>query len=94
VGDFMGNELILGKIIEQWIREFPLLKELINTNEVMWINEDYKKFEEVIKNITVKAEEIKEAEERLIRFSNYIKKVFPETEAMEGIIESPIISIN
>lgn len=90
----MGNKLILGKTIEQWKREFPLLKDLINTNEVMWINGEYKKLEEVIKNITVKAEDINEAEERLIRFSNYIKKVFPETEVMNGIIESQIISIN
>lgn len=90
----MGKELILGKTIEEWIRQYPLIRELISTNEVMWINEDYKKLEEVIKNITIKAEEIKEADERLIRFSNYIKKVFPETEAMDGIIESPIISIN
>jgi D-serine dehydratase len=90
----MGNKLILGKTTEQWKREFPLLEELINTNEVMWINKDYKSLEEAMKNITVKAEDINEAEERLIRFSNYIKKVFPETEVMNGIIESPIISIN
>lgn len=44
------------------------------------------------KKLTVK--DIEDAWERIIRFSEYVKVAFPETEKTGGIIDSPVQSIN
>ena len=38
----------------------------------------------------ISLEDIKDAEERLARFTPFIKACFPETEATGGVIESPL----
>ena len=85
--------IILGKSIEQWQQEYPLLTEMINTKEVFWTNPNYKEFNEAISKIPLTEEDVKDAEGRLIRFAPYIAKVFPETKERNGIIESPTIRI-
>ena len=85
--------MILGKSIERWQQEYPLLTEIINTNEVFWTNPNYKQYNDAISKITLKEEDVKDAEERLKRFAPYIAKVFPETKESHGIIESPTIRI-
>lgn len=72
--------------------DFPLLNELKNAEEVIWYNENYVDFERIKDSLPVSYDDIKEAEERLIRFAPYIEKVFPEV--LEGIIESPISKID
>lgn len=72
--------------------DFPLLNELKDAKEVIWYNENYLDFESIKDNLPVSYEDIKEAEERLIRFAPYIEKVFPEV--LGGIIESPISRID
>ena len=89
----MENKMILGKSIETWKEEYPLLNKLTSTEEVFWTNPKYTKFEEAMPKITLTEEDIIDAEERLKRFSPYIKKVFPETKENDGIIESPIVQI-
>lgn len=85
--------MILGKSIEQWQLEYPLLTEMINTNEVFWTNPNYKKYDHAISKIPLTEEDLLEAEERLKRFAPYIAKAFPETNESNGIIESPTIRI-
>jgi D-serine dehydratase len=86
----MEKILFEGKNIQQWIEDYPLLNEIINTNEVFWSNPDYR----IAKNLDIlKAEDINDAAKRLDRFASYIGKVFPETAEASGIIESPLISI-
>lgn len=66
------------------------VQALADAKEILWINP--KGMENTFdKNITQK--DIDEAEERLKRFAPYIKKVFPETEKSNGIIESPLKDI-
>jgi len=86
-------EIIAGKTIEEWKNSYPLLNQLISTEEVFWSNPKYTTFEEAIHKISLGEKEVKEAEERLNRFSAYIAKVFPETQSMNGMIESPTIEI-
>ncbi|MGE6256959.1 D-serine ammonia-lyase [Heyndrickxia sporothermodurans] len=84
---------ILGKSIEEWKKAYPLLEQIMETEEVFWTNPKYGAFDEAIKNISLSEKDVKDAEERLLRFAPYIAKVFPETQEMNGIIESPTIEI-
>lgn len=66
------------------------VQALADAKETLWINP--KGMENTFdKDITQK--DIDEAEERLKRFAPYIKKVFPETEKSNGMIESPLKDI-
>lgn len=85
--------MILGKSIERWQKEYPLLTEIINTNEVFWINPQYQAYNDAILKISLTEADVKAADERLKKFAPYIAKVFPETKEQGGIIESPIIRI-
>ncbi len=85
---------IEGKTIEEWVSEKPLLNDIINLKEVLWINPNYQTFEKVIKNINLKEDDVREASLRLKRFSPFIKKIYPETSGNDGMIESPVIKIS
>ncbi|PAB60045.1 D-serine ammonia-lyase [Anaeromicrobium sediminis] len=89
----MKDKIVLGKTIDKWTKDYPLLEDLICTKEVFWTNPKYRKFDEAIKNISLSENHVKDAEERLQRFAPYIEKVFPETKDKQGIIESPIVEI-
>lgn len=92
-GGDMTHKMVLGKEIKEWVNEFPLLNDIINTKEVFFVNPRYLSFENAIKKIPLTETDVKDAEDRLKRFAPYIKKVFPETSAMGGLIESPIAEI-
>lgn len=89
----MENRIVGGKTIKEWNQQCPLMSKVISTEEVFWTNPKYEKFEDAIKKVFLSVEDVKDAEERLKRFSSYITKVFPETQKNNGIIESPIIKI-
>ncbi len=86
----MKTKVFEGKSVRQWIEEHPLLKEIIQTEEVFWTNSDYAAKGT---NSVSAAKDIQDAAKRLDRFAPYIAKVFPETAEKNGIIESPLISI-
>lgn len=81
------------KEIEALKERYPLLNNLIATEEVFWVNSNTKKYETAIKGSPLNEENVKDAEERLKRFAPYIAKVFPETQETSGIIESPLVKI-
>ncbi|MHC6179358.1 hypothetical protein ACYUJ6_05820 [Clostridium sp. JNZ X4-2] len=87
----MENKIIQGKTIKQWEEQFPLMNKIVSTEEVFRINPQYEGFEEAVKNISLKEEDVKDAERRFKRFAPYIAKVFPETKKTKGIIESPFV---
>lgn len=89
----MNNKIIQNKTITKWEEQYPLIKEIISTKEVLWINPKYENFQLAEKKLSISEKDVKDAEERLKRFAPYIAKVFPETESYNGIIESPIIDI-
>lgn len=90
----MHTELILGKNIEYWLSEYPLLRKMIKTKEVFWINPKLTNFNEASKNLSLTEEDVLDASNRLERFAPYISKVFPETKKTKGIIESPLVEIS
>ncbi|QWG49972.1 D-serine ammonia-lyase [Bacillus mycoides] len=82
------------KEIEALKEKYPLVNNLIATEEVFWVNPNMEKYETAIKNSPLNEEHVKDAEERLKRFAPYIAKVFPETKETGGIIESPLVKIS
>lgn len=75
------------------LHEFPMLSSIMDTKEVFWVNPRYKTFEKAIKSISLNEVDVQEAENRLVRFAPLISKLFPETKALGGIIESPMYKI-
>ena len=67
-----------------------MLQNIINLKEVFWTNDNYERFQE--KHI-LKYEDIKDSEDRFIRFAPYIKEVFKDTNENKGIIESQLLEI-
>ena len=77
------------KAIASIVQENPLLRNIMNLEEVFWENPDYKSFMQV--SLTLSKDDIDDASCRLKRFAPFIVKAFPETAVDEGIIESPIV---
>ena len=77
--------------IEALKAQYPLFNQLISMDELFWTNPNQEKFHIAIEKSPLSHEDVKQAEERLVRFAPYIAKVFPETEKMNGIIESPLV---
>ncbi|MFN1515386.1 D-serine ammonia-lyase [Vibrio owensii] len=74
--------------------EFPLVKRLIDLEEVVWFNPNITTLEEGLPFVGLGAANIKDASERLKRFAPYLMKAFPETAASNGIIESSVVDID
>ena len=83
-------QTVMGKPISEWIGEFPILSDMIEKKETVWLNENVLPFHEAIAQSELQAEDIRDASDRLKRFANYFKKVFPETAQNGGLIESPL----
>ncbi|PGT77109.1 D-serine ammonia-lyase [Bacillus sp. AFS040349] len=89
----MLMKIIHGKTLEEWKRDNPNLHTIMETEETFWRNPKYKDFEEAVSKLSITLDDVKEAEERLIRFAPYLIKAFPETEEANGVIESRTIRI-
>lgn len=71
--------------------EFKLLNDKVMLKPILWINS---KKQQALPTQGFSVEEVKEAEERLNRFSSYIRVAFPETDKSQGIIESAIKEVS
>ncbi len=78
--------------LEQWQNSHPLLIPMSQKKPVFWANTQQKAFDQV--NLSLNLQDIEEASERLQRFAPYMEKVFVQTRANKGIIESPVVAIN
>lgn len=84
---------IAGKSMEEWKKEYPLLQQIIATDEVFWINPQIETCIGRINHMPLGIADIEDAEQRLLRFAPYLAKVFPETREKHGIIESELVPI-
>ena len=84
------EQIILGKTWEEWERECPAVKDMLNLRETVWINPDRIPCGEAVKSCSLTMEDVLDASRRLERFAPYFEKAFPETAATHGIIESPL----
>lgn len=73
----------------QNIIETNLLSNLKQANPLFWINPDQNEGESELAT----PEGIEDARQRLQRFAAYFAAVYPETQAQDGLIESPLVEI-
>ncbi len=90
----MNNKIIAGAPWSDWVNKYPQLKEIVGQDETLWCSPQYDTFQRAQEKVSISEKDIQDAEERLNRFAPYIAKVFPETEATGGIIESPLKKIS
>lgn len=72
----------------------PLIENIINQEEILWLNPLLTTSAIGIKETGLTAADVEDAANRLKRFAPYIEKTFPETKHSHGIIESPLTSIS
>jgi len=81
------------KNINELIDKYPDIQDIINYKEIFWTNHNYSNNFKNLNAFSLGLNDIDNAEKRLLKFSSYIKKAFPETEKTDGIIESPLLHI-
>lgn len=84
---------ISGKTFEEWLNAYPLFEDIIPYREVVWQSPQLKNADEVLRTLPYDMRDIEDAAHRLERFKSLIRKVFPETEQAEGLIESELKEI-
>ncbi|MDF2533572.1 MAG: D-serine ammonia-lyase [Clostridia bacterium] len=90
----MLQKKVLDKTLEQWMKEKPILSELMAYKPVVWINDDLRdKAAETYSNLELDWKDVLEAEKRWIRFAPLMVKLFPETVPQMGIIESDLVEL-
>ncbi|MFV5376626.1 D-serine ammonia-lyase [Acinetobacter calcoaceticus] len=79
--------------IDQLKQQFPVIETLQAYQETFWFTPHCYPLKEALEKVGLTAEDVSEAEARLERFAPYLAKVFPETQAQHGKIESEIVEI-
>ncbi|CRX41836.1 D-serine ammonia-lyase [Yersinia enterocolitica] len=79
--------------IDKLITDYPLVKNLINLEEVTWFNPQATTLEKGLPYVGLSQQDVADAEARLQRFAPYLCQAFPETQKTKGIIESDIVAI-
>ena len=87
------DKTVAGKSVGEWISLYPVVDDICNLKETEWINPDKEPFEKAIAECPLSIADVEDASDRLSRFAPYIKTVFPETAASNGIIESDVLPI-
>lgn len=79
--------------LDQLKQQFPLIQTLQDYQETFWFNPHRYPLNEALTKVGLTEQDVKEAEARLDRFAPYLAKVFPETQAQHGKIESALVEI-
>ena len=82
------------KYIDESIMKNPLVVSLSRCEETVWINDSKADFASASASAGLTEKDIADASARLARFASYFRKVFPETEATGGLLESPLCKID
>lgn len=77
----------------EWIPKVPILKDIRQEKEIVWINPDKTTYKKSMENAELTMADIEDARQRLLRFAPLILKCFPETRNQNGIIESALTPI-
>lgn len=84
---------IYGKPLDTWLRDFPLLRELMALEPVEWFNPAVAPLADALHDIALDASHIAEASARLQRFAPLLAQAFADVRETGGIIESPLTPV-
>lgn len=87
-----SSRSVLGKPIEDWVAEFPLLEELMALKETAWFNPGIAPANEALSDVGLAMADVEDASRRLMRFAPLLMCYFPELKHAAGIIESPVMA--
>lgn len=79
--------------IADFIKEAPILKDIVELKPVVWLNPNKKNMDEM-PSFPITTEDMWSAEKLWYRFAPFFVKAFPETEATDGLLESPLQNIS
>ncbi|MEC5343213.1 D-serine ammonia-lyase [Brenneria populi] len=79
--------------IEKLVRQYPLVQRLINLEAVTWFNPNVTSSAQGLPYVGLTAQDVDDAQARLLRFAPYLCLAFPETAGTQGIIESDVVAI-
>ena len=82
--------MILGRTLDDWYASHPLLRQLMTLQETSWFNPATAPAAQALGDVGLDAQDVADASARLARFAPYIARVFPQTAASGGLIESAI----
>lgn len=82
--------MIHGQTLEAWCASHPLIRDLVALRETTWFNPAIAPAATALADVGLGADAVAQASARLQRFAPYIAKVFPQTAAAGGLIESGI----
>ena len=82
--------MIHGQTLAAWYASHPLIRDLVALRETTWFNPATAPAATALADVGLGAEDVAQASTRLQRFAPYIAKVFPQTAAAGGLIESGI----
>lgn len=89
----MEDAMILGKSLETWKKEFPIITDICGLQETCWCNPQKEASDKAIPACPLTVADVEDAARRLDRFAAYFIKAFPETASSNGILESPLKAI-
>lgn len=78
--------------IDRFLKEIPVLKDVMALKPVVWLNPNLKSMKEM-PSFSIQKEDMLAAEELLNRFRPFFIKAFPETVSSGGRLESPLVEI-
>ncbi len=84
---------ILNKTIDDWIKTYPIVSDLMHYKTCTWFNPNYNYFREAEKKLNFDISDMIDADARLRRFAPFLAHVFEEVKDSKGIIESPLLPI-
>lgn len=82
--------MIHGQTLAAWYASHPLIRDLVALRETSWFNPAIAPAATALADVGLGADDVAQASARLRRFAPYIAKVFPQTAAAGGLIESGI----
>ena len=74
--------------------KLPAIADAMAMRETFWVNDLRQDAKAALSKMPLSVRDVDDAASRLDRFAPLIKKLFPETAPMNGLIESPLVNIN
>lgn len=78
---------------EELEQKYPIIREIAQAHEITWVNPGLSDVDTAMKQVTLSAQDVEDAAQRLERFAPFIQASFPETAETAGLIESPLREI-